>query len=329
MIKKLLGILLTAFMLSQMLSGTVFASENQSVSFIDVKDTDWFYDSVEYVCSRGVMNGTGNTTFSPGAAVTRGMAVTILYRMESMPATVNRVKFSDVPKGEYYSDAVVWASENNIASGYSSEQFRPDETITREQMITVLYRYARLKDCDITSTGNIMDFSDVGAVESYALNPVKWALGKGLISGTGESVIAPGRSLTRAQNAVMLKRFCENILLSDAVVHENRAIGLKMEFPATWKNNYRVEENPNASDGIIIETEWGGILCYVFREAAAQWKESVENDEIPVEYRILAKNDKYVYVIYFASDVNYEGMNQSRIYQKMRADLDNIRVEIL
>lgn len=338
--KRFFSVLLTAGMLFGTLSVPAFADGGQNISFSDVKDTDWFYDSVQYVCENGLMNGTGDAVFSPDGTTTRGMIVTILYRMENSPAADSDVTFTDVSAGQYYADAVAWASENDIVNGYGSGQFGPDDPITREQMASVLYRYAQLKGYDIAAEGNISSFSDVENVSAYAVNPMRWAAGNRLISGIGDNMLAPGEMSTRAQTAAILTRFCENIVPeepfepvrpSGSVAYENRDLGFRIEFPNNWENRYRVEMTTDGSSGILVKTEWGGILCFIYREDAEKWKEEAKGDAIPVEYRVLGENDEYIYTLYFASDAQHdpEDEEQTRIYREMREDLYRIGFEIL
>ena len=177
-----------------------------------------------------MMSGTGDDVFTPDAATTRGMIVTILYRMEGNPATDSDAKFTDGSAGQYYAEAAAWANEKNIVNGYGSGAFGPNEPITREQMAAVLYRYAKLKGYHTAAAGNLVGFSDAGDVSVYAVDPAKWAVGNGLISGVGNNMLAPGASSTRAQIAVILTRFCKNIIPSgpvdpsDSVIYEKMCI---------------------------------------------------------------------------------------------------------
>ena len=338
--KRFFSVLLTAGMLFGTLSVPAFADGGQNISFSDVKDTDWFYDSVQYVCENGLMNGTGDAVFSPDGTTTRGMIVTILYRMENSPAADSDVTFTDVSAGQYYADAVAWASENDIVNGYGSGAFGPDDPITREQMASVLYRYAQLKGYDIAASGNLAGFSDDSDVSPYVANPMRWAVGNSLISGMGNNMLAPEESSTRAQAAAILTRFCKNIVPpepfepvnpSGSVAYENRDLGFRIEFPDTWKNRYIVEADPNNSSGVVVKAEWGGILCDIFKSTKEQWEEAEKNDWINVEYRVLGESGEYIYLMYFPSDVQYdmEDEEQTRIYREMREDLYHIGFEIL
>ena len=333
--KRFLSVLLAGGLLFGMLPAAAFAAGEQDMPFTDVKETDWFYDPVQYVCENEMMKGTGDTVFSPDTAATRGMIVTILYRMEGSPAADGDTKFTDVSADRYYAAAAAWACENNIVKGYGNGVFGAENPVTREQMAAILYRYAQFKICDIAATGNLAGFSDAADVSAYAVNPVKWAVGNGLISGMENGTLAPGESATRAQTAAILMRFCKTIIPSGpenpampsgSVTYENRDLGFAIEFPDTWENRYSVEPNPY---GIVVCTEWGGILCFVYKENAEEWAESAKNDRIQVEYKVLGESGEYVYVMYFPSDVNYQGEEQAEIYREMRRDLYYIGFKIL
>ena len=206
--KRFLNMLLTLCMLLSLLPSTVFAA-NSNVPFTDVKETDWFYDAVGYVYENGMMSGTGNNQFSPNVTTTRGMIVTILYRLEGSPA-VSTSSFDDVAAGEYYANGVSWAAANGVVSGYGNNLFGPNDPITREQMATILHRYAQHKEYETTVSGDVSSFTDGASVSSYAVEPMNWAVGIGLLSGVGNNMINPTGNATRAQVATILMRFCKN-----------------------------------------------------------------------------------------------------------------------
>lgn len=178
-------------------------------SFADVKEADWFYDAVKYVQEKGLMNGIGDTAFGPHGTTTRGMIVTILYRLEGVPA-VGTNGFTDVAAGKYYSDAAAWAAENKIVSGYGDGKFGPEDTITREQLATILMNYAKAKGYDVSARAELSTFSDAASVSGYAKDAMAWANAAGLIKGDGGKLI-PGGNAERAQVAVILQRFMESI----------------------------------------------------------------------------------------------------------------------
>lgn len=164
-------------------------------------------DAAEYVYKNGLMNGTSATTFSPDGTTTRGMIVAILYRLEGA-ATAGAANFSDVPANEFYSDAVAWGVANGIVNGYGNGTFGPNDPITQEQMAAILYRYAAYKGYDVTARASLSGFTDITAVNSYAVEPLQWANAHGLINGTSATTLTPNGSATRAQVATILMRFC-------------------------------------------------------------------------------------------------------------------------
>lgn len=178
--------------------------------FTDVKKGDWFYTAAGYVYENGLMSGTSQTTFGPNITTTRGMIVTILHQMEGKP-TATGVSFQDVAPDQYYAKAVTWAASNGVVSGYGEGKFGPNDTITREQMAAILYRYAQYKGYDLTKSADLSTFADVDQVSSYAVKAMSWANGTGLINGMGENQLSPKGSATRAQAAAILMQFCEKI----------------------------------------------------------------------------------------------------------------------
>lgn len=190
------------------------APDQSDYSFSDVYPTDWFFTSVEYVSERGIMAGVGDGKFNPYGTTTRGMIVSILYRLEGEPQPAGVAPFTDVTSDKYYAKAVAWANENGIVSGYDSDTFGPDDNITREQLASMLYRYAQYKGKDVTYDANALDsFADASKVSAYAVDAVKWAVTEGIISGDG-TYINPTAYATRAETASMIMRYNENILLS-------------------------------------------------------------------------------------------------------------------
>lgn len=178
--------------------------------FTDVKSGDWFYEDVAYVYKNSLMTGTSDTTFSPKGTTTRGMIVTILYRLENTPAA-NLSAFADVASNAYYAKAVGWASANGIVTGYSDVKFGPNDSITREQMAAILYRYAQYKGYDVSQKADLSKYQDQAAVSAYAKNAMAWANAKGLITGVTDTSLSPQGSAIRAQAAAILHRFCETV----------------------------------------------------------------------------------------------------------------------
>lgn len=225
--KRFLSSLLVLCMAMTFLPASAAAA---SVSpFGDVQSTDWYYDEVQYVYENGLMSGTSATTFSPDATTTRGMIVTILHRLEGTPAVSTSGTFADVAAGQYYTDAVEWASANGIVGGYGNGRFGPNDPITREQMAAILYRYAAYKEYDVSGAADLSGYSDASSISSYARIAMQWANHSGLVNGTSGATLSPQGSATRAQAAVILYRFCEEIL---------GGIETEGEFTVTFEYNY-------------------------------------------------------------------------------------------
>lgn len=175
--------------------------------FDDVAASDWFCQEVLRAYESGLMTGTGERQFSPNAAATRAMLVTILYRIAGEPTTEGG-GFLDVSASAYYAPAVAWASKNGVIEGYEDGSFRPDEPITREQLAAVLYRYAKAQGRDVTAAGDLSGYADSGSVSAWAKEAVSWAAGAGIISGS-DSGLEPQGTATRAAAAAMLVRFTD------------------------------------------------------------------------------------------------------------------------
>lgn len=186
----------------------VFAAQetDPDFPFADVAKGRWYYEGVRYAYENGLMSGTGEGTFSPDLPTSRGMLVTILYRLAGSPAA-GSASFTDVAKGQWYADGVAWASANGVVSGYPDGSFRPNDTITREQMAAILYQYARIQGKLDDSRADLSIFSDLDSLSAYAKEPMSWAVAQGLFSGVSADTLAPGGSTTRAQAAVILTAF--------------------------------------------------------------------------------------------------------------------------
>lgn len=182
--------------------------------FVDVFETDWFYEDVLYAYTNALMNGTGDSTFSPNVITTRGMIVTVLYRLAGAPAVSGTCPFTDVKAGSYCEKAICWAAENGIVNGYGNGLYGPDDLITREQMATILYRYAQYQGLDVSmgEDTNILSYTDISELSQYAMPAMQWTCSAGIINGTSESTLSPKGSASRAQIAAILHRFCELFL---------------------------------------------------------------------------------------------------------------------
>lgn len=195
---------------------TVYAKWTEApvsgLPFGDVKTADWFYNDVKYVYEKGMMAGTAADVFAPNATTTRAMIVTILYRLEGSPAVTGTNAFADVPASQWYTDAVNWAAANQIVKGTSATTFAPNDSITREQMAAILYRYAQYKGYDVTKKADLSGYSDNGQVSAYAKDALAWANAAKLINGVTNTTLAPQGNATRAQVSAILHRFCDGVV---------------------------------------------------------------------------------------------------------------------
>ena len=172
--------------------------------FGDVRESDWFYRSVKFAYAGGLMRGVSDTEFSPDTDVTRAMFVMILYRIEKEPQA-GSTSFADVEIGDYYEKAVAWANANGIVSGVSEKRFAPNEPITREQMATIIYRYAAFKGYDTRTSGKIA-YTDSSDISDYAKDAVSWAAEEALMAGHADGRFLPRENATRAQTAAVFMR---------------------------------------------------------------------------------------------------------------------------
>lgn len=156
------------------------------------------------------MNGTGKGSFSPASTASRASVITILYRLEGTP-TVSGTIFQDVAQGKWYSDGISWAAETGLAGGDGKGNFRPNDAITREQVVTILYRYATMKGYDVSIHTDLTSYSDANRISGYAKSPMAWANAVGILQGRSNGSLDPKGTTTRAELAVMLMRFCKYI----------------------------------------------------------------------------------------------------------------------
>ena len=228
-----------------------FAQNTASV-FTDVPEYEWFAESVEYVKDKGLMNGITVTTFEPQTSITRGMIVTIIYRLEGSPKVNSELQFSDVNPTYYYCTPIIWASENGIVNGYSKDTFAPDDEITREQFATILYRYAENKGIDVSYDAekvNLTSYEDDDRISDYAVNAISWANETGLIKGVTVTTLEPQGKATRAQAATIFMRFdklIEQSLQTDSST-ETKDNETDNEETVSGKNNNLSSNNDSGS----------------------------------------------------------------------------------
>ena len=183
--------------------------------FTDLNVNAWYHDGVHFCIDEGLMEGYGGGLFGPNDTLSRAQLCQIVYNMEGQPATSGSSVFTDVADGAWYADAVTWAASQGIVGGYGNGLFGPEDNITREQLASILYRYAQSKGYD-TSVGentNILSYTDALEISEYAIPAMQWACGAGVIEGVTDSTLVPQGDATRAQAAVMLMRFCEEYVV--------------------------------------------------------------------------------------------------------------------
>ena len=189
-------------------ANTAFA--NAQIPFTDVPASSAQRTAIGYVYSKGLMTGTNATSFSPDTTVSRAMVVAILHRLEGSPSAA-KADFEDVEEGQWYEAPIAWASANNIVSGYSDDKFGPEDTVTKEQLVSILARYSLLKKYDTIARADISGYTDSAKVSQYALGAMQWAAGKQLFAESTLKTLNPTDAMTRAQTADMLMRFCQNV----------------------------------------------------------------------------------------------------------------------
>lgn len=186
---------------------------NAQIPFTDVANNSEYRTAVGYVYSKGLMAGTNATTFSPDTTVSRAMVVSILHRLEGSPSA-EKTSFEDVEEGEWFETPIAWASSNGIVSGYTGDnenKFGPTDPVTKEQLVSILARYALLKKYDTVARADISEYKDADNVSQYALGAMQWAAGKELFAENSLNLLSPTKDLNRAETADMLMRFCQNV----------------------------------------------------------------------------------------------------------------------
>ena len=187
--------------------------ETETISFLDVKESDWFYEAVSYAVENGLMSGMSEDIFAPNTPLTREMLAVVLYNLEGQPESTGVNAFADVKADMWYTDAILWANENGIVAGYDNGAYGVGDLITREQFATILYRYAQFKGYDTTQGGMaVREFSDYENISDYARPAMAWAVNAGIMGGMDDGTLMPQGKATRAEAATMLMNFCENVV---------------------------------------------------------------------------------------------------------------------
>ena len=197
--------------------------------FTDVGENRWFYPAVKYVFDRNLMGGIDTVTFSPNLDTSRGMLVTVLYRLDGAQergeTPDDPMEFGDVPAGKWFTDPVLWASDKGVVNGYGTGNFGPNDNVTREQVAAIFYRYAQYKGCDVSLRGDLSGYTDSDKVAKYAQDAMSWAVGTGIIGGMDTVTLAPKGNATRAQIATMLMRFDQFLAENQKDESTNQTVG--------------------------------------------------------------------------------------------------------
>ena len=187
------------------------AADGPCHPFTDVGRDVWYHSAVDYVFERGLMDGVGSNLFDPSGELTRAMLVTLLYRMEGCPEYTESSTFTDVKSDWWYTNAIHWAYENGLINGHTQTSFAPDDSITREQMATLLMRYAQYKQYDVSVRNDLSGYADAGDISDWALAGMQWANAAGLVNGRTATTLVPEGTANRAEIATLIMRFCEKM----------------------------------------------------------------------------------------------------------------------
>ena len=196
--------------LSQILPAIISSGEKDcpSRSFRDLDTTRWYHEAIDTMLREGLMNGTGNGLFEPNGTLTRAMLVTILWRSEGKPAASAQTSFTDVPAGAYYAEAVRWAAANGVVKGVSSTEFGPSKNITRQELVTILWRLAAKKGLNTSNAGlTVPEFADRSQIAAWAAEAMSWGCTRGILTGKSANRVDPTGTATRAEAAAMIVRF--------------------------------------------------------------------------------------------------------------------------
>ena len=269
---------------STLIAGTAVSAEESL--YKDVKTSRWSYEDIKYVTEEGLMTGTGDGKFSPAETMTRAMVVTVLYRLQKTPAVNYSAIFSDVKKGTWYTDAVIWAANNGIVNGVGGGKFAPMKAVTREELATIIMRYAPLEFIDTEVAEQRADltvYSDYGKVHSYAKDALSWANAVGLITGVTATTLEPRGNATREQVAAILRRFKEfggykYLLAFNTPVYE---INLPHDYPLVDDADIYVSvDGDDANPGTLKEP----IASFARAKEMVREKKDDATDEIKVAF---------------------------------------------
>lgn len=229
LMKKNVQKICSLIMVLTLLAGMIPSALAASHPFKDVKAGSWYEEPVAYCYSNSLMNGTDSTTFDPDATMTRAMLATVLYRIDGEQSISGDIPFTDVPANTWYSKAIIWAYNNHIVKGISETSFDPQGKITREQIVTMFYRYAVYMNYNIDNIDDLSGYSDRAKISDYAVEAFQWAVGIGIISGTSATELSAKTSATRAQCAAIIQRFIFHAPVGTGHVYQDTEVENELE----------------------------------------------------------------------------------------------------
>lgn len=308
-------------------------AQAQTIDFADVKESDWFYDDVKYVQANELMTGTSDTEFSPSGVTTRGMIVTILWRLDGEPIVEGK-EFEDVSKDAYYYNAVAWASNNQIVSGYSETVFGPNDTATREQLATIMYRYASYKKYDVSKETELDKYTDKEQISEYAVKSLKWANANGLITGTSEETISPKDDVQRCQVAAILRRLCEKYEIIKEDVPEEKSEEQPSKEATDKEETNKTEEDDeeiNIGGGASSGSGSSGTVNKDDEENVADDSSSDSTDEredntpvVVVDKITASAGDEVQVAVKIKNNPGVLGMTLSLYYDESKCTLESV-----
>lgn len=316
--------------------------DDGKLPFRDVSENAWYADAVRYVYKNGLMAGTGSNTFNPNGYTTRGQLVTILYRLEGTPYVSTSADFSDINPKDYFYQAVRWAFSNGIVTGTGGGRFSPNQAITRQDLATILHRYAKYKEYDTSRSNGLSLYSDAARISAYARTPMQWANAMGLITGTSSTMLSPTGKTTRCQIAAILQRFCENVVgtknpaetdkIPVEFKHDGKTV-FTLYLPGYWAGDYNVYTSETVLtlyDKGNAEAGFGGKvlgirLCKNKDEYTDLSGNLLAGHSNPLAH-IVFQGIAYDVVPYRATDVQYDYNNPElrESYNKKMNDRDEI-----
>ena len=259
--------------------------------FTDAKADAWYHDGVHWALETGLMKGVSDTAFAPGTAATRAMVVTMLWRLEGEPEAEAPAAFTDVTAGSWYEKAANWAAASGVVTGTSAATFAPNDPVTRQQLVTILYRCARYRNAEMRIDENILDFDDALTISPWAVEPFRWAVRAGVVTGMGDNRLSPRSDATRAQIAAIFQRFVEAVDSTAPAEQDTRCLLLvnkTHKLPDNWESGIRLLTMKNAYDeDIQVEEE----SCKAFQAL----REDLLKDGVDIEldscYRSVARQE--------------------------------------